>query len=209
MIPRIIHRVWVGSPLPGHLAAYGRTWEQHHPGWDSVLWGDDDLHWLEHRDLYDAAPDLVPADAVGQLRADIARYEILLAHGGLYVDTDTEALANVEHRLDGHAALAAAEDTRWVGNTYLAAEPGHPVMADLVAGLRRSIGDNPGARPNVTTGPQYLTPTWRLHGCHVDPSHLWFPYSYRDLGRPRRQANRGDAVAVHHWQHQRDLRAAR
>lgn len=189
--------------MPEAHVAWGQTWARHHPDWTMYVWGDDDLRWLEHRDLFDAAPDLVPPDAVGQLRADIARYEILRRLGGMYVDTDTEALCNVEHRLAGHLAFAAAETDEWVGNTYLAGIPGHPVFDDLVAGLRASIAA--GGRPNVTTGPRYLTPVWRRHGCHVDPTHLWFPYSYRDLGTER-EGHRSAAVAVHHWQHQRDLR---
>lgn len=205
-IPHVIHHVWVGPPMPEHLASYVATWRWHHPDWEHVLWSDSDLGWLRHSDEFDRASDLVPPDAVGQLRADIARYEILLRHGGLYVDTDTEALRPIDDVLDGHDAWAAAEDARWVGNTYLAAAPGHPVMAALVDGLADSIARGRGLRPNRLTGPRYLTPIWRAHGCPVGPTADFYPYSYRHVKNGAVPSTWGDAYAVHHWQHTRDVR---
>lgn len=174
------------------------------------MWGDEDLRWLEHRDLYEAAPELVPADAVGQLRADIARYEILAKHGGLYVDADTVALRPVDTALAGHDTFAAAEDPTWIGNTYLGSTPGHPAMLELVAGLRTSIARADGRlRPNRLTGPQYLTAVWCRNSCHVAPTRLWFPYSYRHVRRGAVPTSYGDAYAVHRWEHTRDLQGSR
>jgi mannosyltransferase OCH1-like enzyme len=203
-IPRVIHHVWVGSPLPDHLAGHVASWRRHHPGWEHILWRDADLGWLRHKDEFARASSTVPPDAVGQLRADIARYEILERHGGLYVDCDTEALRPVDDALAGVDAWAAAEDTHWIGNTYLAAMPGHPVMAALVDGLAASIRRQHGHRPNRMTGPRYLTPIWRAHGCTVGPTARWFPYSYRHVKAGAIPTDWGDAYAVHHWQHTRD-----
>lgn len=209
-IPRVLHQVWVGGRLPEHLAPCVRSWRRLHPTWEYRMWTDQDLGWLANRDLFDRAAELVPDDAVGQFRSDLARYEILHRHGGLYVDCDTRALRTVDRVLDGRDAFAVAEDRRWVANTYLACVPGHPVMAELVAGLPARIAALAGRRANVLSGPQYLTPIWRAHGCHVDPPDRWFPYSYRDVraGRVRTQFG-PDVHAVHLWQHTRDLLAAR
>src|SRR5690606_35906261 len=195
----------VGPPLPDHLAASIATWRQHHPDWEHVMWGDRDLTWLRHRDLYDHAPGLVPSDAVGQFRADIARYEILERHGGLYVDCDTRALRPVDEALEGHAAFAALEDSHWVGNTYLAAEAHHPALVALVDGLERSVHRHAGQRPNRMTGPRYLTPSWRAHGCHTDPTAGWYPYSYRHVRQGRIPTVPADAWAAHDWDHTRQL----
>lgn len=209
MIPKILHHIWIGSPLPDHLAACVDSWRTQHPHWEHRLWTDEDLTWLAHRDLYDRAPNLVPRDAVGQLRGDIARYEILHRYGGLYVDADTQALRPVDQALAGHAAWAAAEDSNWVGNTYLGGTAGHPVMADLVNGIPASIAAHRGRRPNRMTGPRYLTPVWHRHGCHVAPRELWFPYSYSDVKAGTVPDDVGDAYALHLWQHTRDVLGAR
>jgi mannosyltransferase OCH1-like enzyme len=186
------------------------SWRRLHPGWDHVLWGDDDLGWLANRALYDAALAVVPPDAVGQLRADIARYEILDRHGGFYADADTECLAPVDDALAGHDAFAVAEDPSWVGNTYLGTVRSHQVLSDLIVGIEASIIINRGRRPNWMTGPRYLTSAWRRHGCHVDPTERWYPYSYRDVKAGTVPTTFGDdVVAVHHWGHTRDVLAAR
>jgi inositol phosphorylceramide mannosyltransferase catalytic subunit len=42
-------------------------------------------------------------------QSDIARYEILLQVGGVYIDTDFECLRNVEPLIDGIECFAAQE----------------------------------------------------------------------------------------------------
>lgn len=209
MIPKIIHHIWIGSALPAHLARYIDTWHDQHPEWEHFLWTDEDLVWLEHRDLYDHAPSLVPRDAIGQLKADIARYEILRRYGGLYVDCDTTSLRPIDSLLQGHDTFAAAEDSNWVGNTYLAASPQHPVMCDLVSGLSDSISDGRGKRPNKLTGPQYLTPIWKKHRAFIAEQRLFYPYSYSDVKKNTVPTDFGDAYAVHHWEHTRAVLQAR
>jgi mannosyltransferase OCH1-like enzyme len=210
-LPRTVHHFWGGSPLPDHLAAYVDSWREHHPParWHHRMWSDDDLHWIPNRDLYDAAAEFVPRDAVWQFRADIARYAILLEFGGLWVDCDAEALAPIDDVLAGHDAFAAAEDATWVGNTIIGCTPGHPVMAAIVAGLRQNVLRKAPSRPTRLTGPQYISAYWRAHGCHVAPTRLFYPYSYRDVQRGTAPTDYGQALVAHHWQHTRDLMVER
>lgn len=212
MIPKILHQIWVppGGDIPAQYLKGIQSWMDHHPGWEFKLWTDKDLEWLFHRDLYEQAPGLVPVDAIGQLRADIARYEILLRHGGLYVDLDTVCLKPLDEALAGHDEFAAYEDSHWVGNTYLGCVPGHPVMEKLVAGLRRSIRSSRGSmRPNRLTGPRYLTPVWMRHGGYVAPQHLFYPYSYSHVKAGTVPTDYGDAYAIHTWGHTCALMKAR
>lgn len=209
LVPRTIHFIWGGPPMPDHLRENLTRWRDLHENWDVILWGDDNLDWLEHRDLFDAAPSLVPADAVWQLRSDIARYEILLKHGGLYVDVDTYPLRNIEPALEGHGAWAAMENQRFIGNTYVACTPGHPVMQAIVNGLRESIRRNRGKRPNHMTGPRYVTPIWVEHGAYAAPSSQFFPLSYMQARRGQEMTSFNATVyAVHRFQHVRDLMKA-
>lgn len=42
-IPKIVHHIWLGSPLPARAAAMRATWEKHHSqsnGWRFILWDD-------------------------------------------------------------------------------------------------------------------------------------------------------------------------
>lgn len=194
--------------MPERYLRYQATWHSMHGGWTFRLWNDNNLGWIPNRDLFDRADKIVPAHAVGQVRSDVARYAILERYGGLYVDYDTEALQSVDQALRGHDAFATAEDDRWVGNTYLAAVPNHPVMRALVERLpdhARRAQRMTRISSSGLSGPRYLTPIWREFGCHVDPAELWFPYSYRDVRRDTVPEDYGDAFAVHHWGHVREL----
>lgn len=209
-IPQIFHQIWVPPGREGDpkVEESRQSWLKRNPGWTHCMWTDKALTWLEHRDLYNAAPKLVPKDAIGQFRSDIARLEILHKFGGMYVDCDTICMRPVDEALNGHDAWAASEDGTWVGNTYLAATPHHPVLAELVQELRENITRNTGKgwRPNRLSGPRYLTPIWNKHGCYVAPGRLWFPYSYVDVKRGKIPTYVSkDVFAVHEWRHHREV----
>lgn len=212
LIPKIMHHIWVGPPMPDHLAENCRAWAQMHPDWDMKLWTEreiDDLS-LQNRALYDQADRLVPRDAVGQFRADIVRYELLMFFGGVYTDVDTRPLQRIEPALTGRREFAAREDRNWVGNTYLGAVPEHPIMHALVAYMPRNVQQFRGRRPNKLSGPQYLTPIWLLQNGYVAPTAQWYPYSYTDVKRQTVPDKFGDHVyAVHQWHHTRHVLASR
>lgn len=211
-IPKIMHHIWVGSPMPDHLSANCRTWAELHPDWDMKLWTEHEIRCigLQNQALYDQAAKIVPADAVGQFRADIVRYELLALYGGVYVDVDTRPLRNIESALEGHDEFAAREDRNWVGNTYLGAITGHPIMHEIIAGLPANVQRLRGRRPNKLSGPQYITPIWNRHHGHIAPRDLWYPYSYIDVKRgsvPEQIAP--DVYALHEWDHTKRVLAAR
>lgn len=205
LIPKHFHFIWGGPSMPDHLRANLTLWRDLHPDWDVTLWGDEDLRWLEHHDLFDAAPSLVPADAVWQFRSDLARYEILLKHGGFYADVDTTPLRNIESALEGYDIWAAMEDRNHVGNTYVASIPGHSLMAKIVEGLRASVAANKGRRPNWMTGPRYLTARWVEYGAYAAPPGDWFPVSYMQARRGEQPKIPETAYAVHSWFHVRTM----
>lgn len=202
MIPRVFHFVWVGGVLPAELAAHVATWPRVNPGWEIQFWTDDDFDgWLVNQDLFDDAERYTPH--VGQFRADVARYEILHRFGGIYVDVDFEARKPIDSLLGEANAVAAWEtDGVWINNAFLGAIAGHSLFGDLIAGLHSNIARHAGKRPNVMTGPQYLTPIGRRHiDLRVFPSALFYPYSWSELERAAEEFT--DAYAVHHWNNRR------
>jgi mannosyltransferase OCH1-like enzyme len=169
-----------------------------HPSWVHRLWGTDDLQWLANQELFDFAEAVTRHH--GQFRADVARYEILHAHGGVYVDCDFEARQPIDDLLMGVDAFAAWEtDDVWVNNAILGCTPGHPLMADLIAGLPANVKKHRGKRPNVMSGPQYLTPVVKNYpDVNVFPSQAFYPFRWDELDR--RGDEHPDAYAVHHWE---------
>jgi hypothetical protein len=206
---RTLHFFWDGPSMPDPLRENLIAWYDLHPQWEFVVWDSASTRWLTHRDLYERAAELTPPDAIWQFRSDLARYEILLRHGGFYADVDTRPLQPIDPFIGGHDAFAAAEDRDWVGNTYLYCEPGNPVMRAIVEGLRANVEARTRLgprRPNRLSGPRYITPIWRAAGAYVAPSRSWFPYSYNDVKRRSVPDIFGDhVIAVHQWNHHREL----
>lgn len=216
MIPRVFHVIWVGGPMPDHLAAYVQTWRDVHPDWAMLVWDEERLDATLDRtlDLFRRADELT--EHVGQFRSDVARYELLWRFGGVYVDCDFEAVRpidplvdNLGDNLGGAAAFAAWElDGVWVNNAILGAHPQTALLDDVLDGLAANVIAHPDARPNVQTGPQYLTPIVRRHASSVRlfPSAWFYPYRWDELDRQGEEFP--DAYAIHHWNNARK-RAAR
>lgn len=212
MIPRFIHQVWIGpDPCPAEFANWGIRWHVLHGGWGYRLWTNDALAEfpLRNQPLWDAAPDIVPGHE-WQFRSDLARYEILAEYGGVYVDLDMEPLRPIDDLVAGvgDAFTVWETDNVWANNAVMGATHGHPWLIDLVGGLPAWIAEHPGKRPNVLSGPQYLTPRLTLD-VTVLPSRLFYPYLWSDVGTRRERGPFPDAYAVHHWNNTRKARAGR
>jgi mannosyltransferase OCH1-like enzyme len=209
-IPKKLHFIWFGSPMPEHLQSNLSAWEAMHPDWCLHLWTEQNLPKLRNQGLFDRAADLVPRDAVYQFQADIARYELLYDIGGFYADVDTRPLQPIDDALTGRREFAAMEDQHWVGNTYLGAVARHPVFLDLIVGLEDNVRLLRGKRPNHLSGPRYLTKAWRRHRAYVAPSRLFYPFSYLDVknGTVPNDYHQ-DVICVHEWYHTQTLTANR
>ena len=162
VIPRVIHQVfglWDGdAPLTGFFARASSTWRARHPGFRYVLWR---APMVEA--LVEQAPEPVrraySAFKYDIQRADLARYLILQAHGGVYADLDVVCSSNIGPLLavpDGARAVlfvervqsveaarhwasvhpirrGAPEVTTRMANYVMAAAPRAPVMDRVIA----------------------------------------------------------------------------
>jgi mannosyltransferase OCH1-like enzyme len=209
VIPRIVHRIWLGSDEPEWTRALAASWEQ--PGWE-VLTHHAPPFELVNQEIYDRAEEIVP-DHVGQLRSDILRYELLARFGGVYVDTDYECLRPIDEVIAGASCFAAWEEQyRWVGNTILGSAPGHPFMRNLIAAIPFSVERkrNGARRPNRLTGPHLVTRIWREDPFQatIFDQRQFYPFGWREIaGHIERpvdpQAQWPMAYGVHWWANQR------
>jgi inositol phosphorylceramide mannosyltransferase catalytic subunit len=215
-IPRRLHRLWLGGTEPEWTQHFSRSWSEHHPRWRVHEWDDDNvstLFPLRNQDLYDAAPEIVDPGHVGQMRSDIVRYELLSRFGGVWVDTDFEALRPIDPLIAETDCFAAWEtQDRWIANGLMGAIPGHPfidrLIRELPANVKRLSGK--GYRPNKLTGPQFVSRLWRLHGqgsVEVLDQSFFYPFSHSevaDFEPDTHSAERWpDCTAIHWWQNSR------
>jgi mannosyltransferase OCH1-like enzyme len=181
--------------MPEEFEAFGTSWLQHHPGWRMVTWNESNLPRLQNQEQFEES-------LTRSGKSDVARYEILHRHGGVYLDTDFECLRNVESLLAGIDAFAATEDGLFVSCGIIGAVPGHPLMAEMIRAIPESMASHPDDPPNVQTGPKLFTRVVRdlcLGGTPVTifPPKWFYPYHFSE--RDRRGEAFPEAYAVHHW----------
>lgn len=133
------------------------SWRDAHPSWEYRVWSEHVVSGFvfENGGLYERCIALGRFDAA----ADVLRAEVLLLHGGVYVDADSEC----RRTLDGapflgsgffatHEPSELARDL--VSNAFIGARPGHPVLRRYVDALASVEDPMP---PWRRTGPLLLT----------------------------------------------------
>ncbi|MFN3825699.1 MAG: glycosyltransferase family 32 protein [Pseudorhodobacter sp.] len=164
-VPHLLHQIWIGPrTLPVTLAAWA-----HHAkarGYRHRLWREADLAAVG----FDRDPVFAARLAAGDYpgAVDAARYAILAAEGGIYLDADWYParmdlgfhdflpmrglclMAEEVPRLTGRGALLLA-------NSVIGTPPGHPVLHHLCDVLPRAAAALPGAPAWWVTGPLILT----------------------------------------------------
>jgi hypothetical protein len=134
-IPKIIHQIWLGSPVPEVYKKLMQTWIDMHPDWKYHLWTDENVHELilYNQELYNEAKNY-------GVKSDILRWEILYRYGGLYVDVDYECLHSFDefHYIYDLYTGIQPLDTLMVqlGAALVGARPGHPVLKHCIETIR-------------------------------------------------------------------------
>lgn len=131
-VPHVIHHIWLGSPLPSHLAALVETWRALHPTWRHIMWDDAAAAAfdLRNRAAFDAAANY------GE-KSDVLRYEILSQMGGVYVDIDMECVRALDALADRYAFVAGLSNSGTVelNNAIIMSAPHHPIVEGCIAAV--------------------------------------------------------------------------
>ena len=114
------------------------TWRDAHPTWSYRVWRDHDVDafGLRNAGLYARCR----GEALFDAAADVARAEILLHEGGVYVDADSVCLRSLDGAgfLDAGFFAATEPDALvedLITNAFVGARPGHPVLQRYVGAL--------------------------------------------------------------------------
>jgi mannosyltransferase OCH1-like enzyme len=194
-IPRTFHYIWIGGkPLPEKWAQYMQGWLDKHPGWTLQRWDESNLPPLANQEVFDTHPFMSG-------KGNILRYEILFAHGGVYIDTDFECVKNIEPLLHEVTCFAAWQDATTINNAILGAVPGHPLFADLIRGIPESVQRNAGKASPYQTGPYYMTPVIleQYPDVTLFPSQWFYPYPWSEAEQEPDTSEFPEAYAIHRW----------
>lgn len=128
MIPKIIHYCWFGgNPLPPLAVKCLESWKQFLPDYEIIEWNENNF----------PLDDFIFAKQALESRkfafiSDVCRLYALDQMGGVYMDTDVEALRSYDDFLH-HAAFSGFENPENVPTGMMASEKGGQWVKELLA----------------------------------------------------------------------------
>jgi mannosyltransferase OCH1-like enzyme len=204
-IPKIIHQIWIGSPLPEKYLSLIASWQKYHPDWTYILWNDAMIEELDlvNKDQYEKSKNW------GQ-KADIARYEILYRFGGLYVDIDFECFRSFDifhHICDYYTGVGYAGRFSTF-NGLIGSAAGNPILKECIDTLDIDAYYEGTPEHNIlfTSGPFHQTRCFvskaheagRAVAFPVNYFYPW-PFSKKEEREYPSKWFRPETFAIHYW----------
>eukprot|EP00041_Stephanoeca_diplocostata_P038896 m.1565877 g.1565877 ORF g.1565877 m.1565877 type:complete len:453 (-) comp25288_c1_seq19:1672-3030(-) len=146
--PRIVHQSWMSNLCTWDQRRWISSWLEHHPDWLYVFWSD-----RENRDLVERhAQQYLPvySSFLSDIyRADFIRYVILDLFGGVYADSDVQALQSLDALVMRHDAFVGVEPSahslffygqnQTLCNAIMGSKKGHPFWAGFMQFITRRM----------------------------------------------------------------------
>jgi mannosyltransferase OCH1-like enzyme len=111
---------------------------------------------------------------IGAARADLWRIAILHRNGGIYLDVDAALSWPPELLIrDGQTEQFVREKDGRLTNYFIAAAPGHPVLAEIAAKIVANISANRIASIYDMTGPSVINEIASKANVRIEPSRLF------------------------------------
>lgn len=194
-IPKVIHQFWVGSRRPPTFAIESCC--DLHTQWMHYLWDDSLIKAkFPSGQLVNQAEYSRPNQELNLL-SDIARYELLMLFGGVYIDADTQCLQPLDflwrdlyadpdsNRNDGFCVYESEEHAsnveghQLVATGVLAMHPFSPTAMLLVKHLHQVDWSRPAW---ISAGPLYATKLFKRFASPMTylPSRLFYPFHHSD-----------------------------
>jgi mannosyltransferase OCH1-like enzyme len=194
MIPRQIHYVWVGGPLPEEQREFIQTWRATNPDYEIVRWDESNIDF--------SIPPI--KEAYDRQRwakvADIVRLLVVAEYGGIYLDTDFRIFKSLDILLR-HACFYGfqyeAHPTDWVANGAFGAEANHWFVRQALARLLAMPKARFGLERPTASGPKLITKLLREEGLRayspngtmvkdifVCPVPVFYPFSMEEEFTP-------------------------
>ena len=128
-IPRKLHIIWIGTPIPNYLTENMLRWGELMPDWDIYLWKHENI--TEEHFPTDIIERINMCEKYAQ-RADIMRCFIIEKYGGFYVDADITPHRSLEplRFMRSDVILCHDNAVTWdfIMNSFFGVTQNHPLM---------------------------------------------------------------------------------
>ena len=127
MIPKKIHYVWVGGNEKNNtIKQCMKTWGKHLEGYEVIEWNENNFDIDSHpfvKAAYKAKKWAYVSDYI--------RAYVIYKYGGIYLDADILVLDNFDRFLNNRA-FVGFENPQYPFTAVFGAEPGHPLVKDMI-----------------------------------------------------------------------------
>ena len=127
MIPKKIHYLWVGGNEKNNtIKQCMKTWGKHLEGYEVIEWNENNFDIDSHpfvKAAYKAKKWAYVSDYI--------RAYVIYKYGGIYLDTDILVLDNFDRFLNNRA-FVGFENPQYPFTAVFGAEPGHPLVKDMI-----------------------------------------------------------------------------
>lgn len=181
MIPKIIHQIWLSSPVPDKFKNWSQTFPRQLPDWEHRVWNDDTALALI-REKFPRYLETFSGLKSPVQKSDVLRYMVLCAFGGFYADMDCECRIPFDFIRDDDEFIVCTEletTSARIMDMYptdlnlmycqwaFLSRPQHPVLVNLLEEIHRGIdakhSDNPILDFLKRTGPHAFTKALKKH----------------------------------------------
>lgn len=109
------------------------SWHQMNPGWRMSLIDDNACNEFVQREYGGEIWDTFQSVPIGVMKADFWRVLVVYKYGGIYADTDTTCLQQIETWVGSNDGLVLGlENEDHFNNWTIGAVPGHPVLKAVI-----------------------------------------------------------------------------
>ena len=212
IIPKILHKIWIGEKLPDNLLKSMQTWVDICPLWEHYFWTDSSYSipgWttkpiseieisLKNKDVYARL-------SVQARKSNILRLEIIYKFGGIYTDCDYDCQKKLDDITDGISAFGSKFSTTYdplfiqvkgsensLNNAMFGASYQHPWIYDTIKETERIATDK------IPFGPMAITKTSETHP-EIIIFEPWVLSPYGWYEKEKESLLFPKAWAIHRW----------
>jgi len=140
MIPKILHYVWVGDPMPDKYKRCVDQWHTALPDYEIRAWTNDNVPQTPYVQTAFVAKKWINA-------ADYLRVWVVAQEGGIYLDADTEILKPFDDLLQYDffvGTFSGGNKFQFAANAVIGAPVNDPIAAGMLGAMNVFLnGDEP------------------------------------------------------------------
>jgi len=153
VIPKKIHYCWFGGgPVPDKYQKWMESWKKFCPDYEIIRWDESNYDVRKNAYMYEAYQcekwGFVP---------DYARLDIIYEHGGIYLDTDVELVANLDDLLYQKAWFGFEREESVALGLGFGAIKKMPLIGEMMEFYANRHFINEAGQPDLTASPIYQT----------------------------------------------------